>query len=94
MFLVNKSAAILVEDKHTDSLLRTALDLLKQENQLNTISKNAKKMGKPNASDDIILRKYLNLFLNEFRYNFKSIYFIGIGGIGECSSSLFSEFGS
>ena len=49
MSLVNKSAAILVEDKDTDSLLRTALDLLKQENQLNTISKNAKKMGKPNA---------------------------------------------
>ena len=54
MYLVNKSAAILVEDKQTDSLLRTALDLLKQENQLNTISKNAKKMGKPNASDDIV----------------------------------------
>lgn len=54
MSLVNKSAAILVEDKQTDSLLRTALDLLKQENQLNTISKNAKKMGKPNASDDIV----------------------------------------
>jgi UDP-N-acetylglucosamine:LPS N-acetylglucosamine transferase len=30
------------------------LDLLKKENQLNTISKNAKKMGKPNASDDIV----------------------------------------
>ena len=54
MSLVNKSAAILLEDKQTDSLLRTALDLLKQENQLNTISKNAKKMGKPNASDDIV----------------------------------------
>lgn len=54
MSLVNKSAAILIEDKDTDSLLRTALDLLKQENQLNTISKNAKKMGKPNASDDIV----------------------------------------
>ena len=54
MSLVNKSAAILVEDKQTDSLLRTALDLLKQENQLNTISKNAKKLGKPNASDDIV----------------------------------------
>ena len=54
MSLVNKSAAILVEDKQTDSLLRTALDLLNQENQLNTISKNAKKMGKPNASDDIV----------------------------------------
>ena len=54
MSLVNKSAAIIVEDKQTDSLLRTALDLLKQENQLNTISKNAKKMGKPNASDDIV----------------------------------------
>ena len=54
MSLVNKSAAILVEDKQTDYLLRTALDLLKEENQLNTISKNAKKMGKPNASDDIV----------------------------------------
>ena len=54
MSLVNKSAAILVEDKDTDSLLRTALDLLKQENQLNTISTNAKKMGKPNASEDIV----------------------------------------
>ena len=54
MSLVNKSAAILVEDKDTVSLLRTALDLLKQENQLNTISKNAKKMGKPNASEDIV----------------------------------------
>ena len=54
MSLVNKSAAILIEDKDTDSLLRTALDLLKQENQLNTISKNAKKMGKPNASEDIV----------------------------------------
>ena len=54
MSLVNKSAAILVEDKQTDSLLRTAMDLLKEENQLNTISKNAKKMGKPNASEDIV----------------------------------------
>jgi len=54
MSLVNKSAAILVEDKQTDSLLRTAMDLLKQENKLNTISKNAKKMGKPNASEDIV----------------------------------------
>ena len=54
MSLVNKSAAILVEDKQTDSLLRTAMDLLKEENQLNNISKNAKKMGKPNASEDIV----------------------------------------
>ena len=54
MSLVNKSAAILVEDKQTDSLLRTAMDLLKEENKLNTISKNAKKMGKPNASEDIV----------------------------------------
>ena len=54
MSLVNKSAAILVEDKQTDSLLKTAMDLLKEENQLNTISKNAKKMGMPNASEDIV----------------------------------------
>jgi UDP-N-acetylglucosamine--N-acetylmuramyl-(pentapeptide) pyrophosphoryl-undecaprenol N-acetylglucosamine transferase len=54
MSLVNKSAAILIEDNQTDSILRTAMDLLKDENQLNTISQNAKKMGKPNASEDIV----------------------------------------
>ena len=31
-----------------------AMDLLKDENQLNTISQNAKKMGKPNATNDIV----------------------------------------
>ena len=54
MSLVNKSAAILVEDSQTNFLLRTAMDLLKDKNQLSTISKNAKKMGKPNASEDIV----------------------------------------
>ena len=54
MSLVKKSAAILIEDNQTDSLLRTAMDLLKDENQLNTISQNAKKMGKPNATNDIV----------------------------------------
>jgi UDP-N-acetylglucosamine--N-acetylmuramyl-(pentapeptide) pyrophosphoryl-undecaprenol N-acetylglucosamine transferase len=54
MSLVNKSAAILIDDNQTDSLLRTAMDLLKDENQLNTISQNAKKMGKPNATNDIV----------------------------------------
>ena len=66
MSLVNKSAAILIEDKQTDSLLRTALDLLKQENQLNTISKMQKKWGSLMLVM-ILSRKYLNLFLNEFR---------------------------
>ena len=54
MSLVNKSAAILIKDNQTDSLLRTAMDLLKDENKLNNISQNAKKMGKPNASEDIV----------------------------------------
>ena len=54
MSLVNKSAAILVEDNQTDSLLRTAMDLLNNKNKLNTISQNAKKMGKPNATKDIV----------------------------------------
>jgi UDP-N-acetylglucosamine--N-acetylmuramyl-(pentapeptide) pyrophosphoryl-undecaprenol N-acetylglucosamine transferase len=54
MSLVNKSAAILIEDNQTDSILRTAMDLLNDENQLNTISQNAKKMGKPYASEDIV----------------------------------------
>ena len=54
MSLVNKSAAILVKDNQTDSLLIKALDLLNNENQLNTLSKNAKKLGKPNATKDIV----------------------------------------
>ena len=54
MSLVAKSAAILLKDNQTDLLLRTAMDLLKDGNQLNTISQNAKKMGKPNATQDIV----------------------------------------
>ena len=54
MSLVNKSAAILVKDDQTDSLLIKALDLLNNENQLNILSKNAKKLGKPNATKDIV----------------------------------------
>ena len=54
MSLVNKSAAVLIKDNQTDSLLRTAMNLLKDENKLNNISQNAKKMGKPNASEDIV----------------------------------------
>ncbi len=54
MSLVNNSAAILVKDNQTDSLLIKALDLLNDENQLNTLSQNAKKLGKPNATKDIV----------------------------------------
>jgi UDP-N-acetylglucosamine--N-acetylmuramyl-(pentapeptide) pyrophosphoryl-undecaprenol N-acetylglucosamine transferase len=54
MSLVNKSAAILIEDNQTDSILRTAMDLINNKNKLSTISQNAKKMGKPNASEDIV----------------------------------------
>ena len=54
MSLVVKSAAILIKDNQTNLLLNTAVELLKDENQLNIVSQNAKKMGKPNATQDIV----------------------------------------
>ena len=54
MSLVVKSAAILIKDNQTNLLLNTAIELLKDENQLNRVSQNAKKMGKPNATQDIV----------------------------------------
>mgnify|MGYP006081738163 FL=1 len=54
MSLVVKSAAILIKDNQTNLLLNTAIELLKDENQLNIVSQNAKKMGKPNATQDIV----------------------------------------
>ena len=54
MSLVVKSAAILIKDNQTNLLLNTAIELLNDENQLNRVSQNAKKMGKPNATQDIV----------------------------------------
>ena len=54
MSLVSKSAAILVKDDQTEKLLSVAIELLKNKEQLTKISKNAKNLGKPNATNDIV----------------------------------------
>ena len=54
MSLVSKSAAILVKDDQTEKLLSIAIELLKNKEQLSQISKNAKNLGKPNATNDIV----------------------------------------
>ena len=54
MSLVSKSAAILVKDDQTEKLLSVALELLKNIEKLTQISKNAKNLGKPNATNDIV----------------------------------------
>ena len=54
MSLVDKSAAILIKDHQTDQLISKSMNLLKDEKLLSTISKNAKSLGKPNATRDIV----------------------------------------
>ena len=54
MSLVKKSAAILIKDHQTDQLITKAMNLLEDEKLLLTISKNAKSLGKPNATRDIV----------------------------------------
>lgn len=54
MSLVSKSAAILVKDDQTEKLLSVAIELLKNKEQLSQISVNAKNLGKPNATNDIV----------------------------------------
>ena len=54
MSLVSKSAAILVKDDQTEKLLSVAIELLKNKEQLTKISNNAKNLGKPNATNDIV----------------------------------------
>lgn len=54
MSLVSKSAAILVKDDQTEKLLSVAIELLKNIEKLTQISKNAKNLGKPNATNDIV----------------------------------------
>ena len=54
MSLVSKSAAILVKDDQTEKLLSVAIELLKNKEKLTKISKNAKNLGKPNATNDIV----------------------------------------
>tara|TARA_B100001093_G_scaffold362286_1_gene347019 strand:- start:2084 stop:3193 length:1110 start_codon:yes stop_codon:yes gene_type:complete len=54
MALVENKAAILVKDSSTDSLLEKALYLLSNEKEYTLIAKNAKLLGKPNATEDIV----------------------------------------
>ena len=54
MSLVKKSAAILIKDHQTDQLITKAMNLLEDEKLLLTISKNARLLGKPNATRDIV----------------------------------------
>ena len=54
MSLVKKSAAILIKDHQTDQLITKAMNLLEDEKLLLTISKNARSLGKPNATRDIV----------------------------------------
>ena len=54
MSLVKKSAAILIKDHQTDQLINKAMNLLEDEKLLLTISKNARSLGKPNATRDIV----------------------------------------
>ena len=54
MSLVDKSAAILIKDHQTDQLIPKAINLLEDEKLLSAISKNAKSLGKPNATKDIV----------------------------------------
>lgn len=54
MALVNKKAALMVKDVEADMLLvERALNLIRDENQQQTLATQIKKMGLPNASDDI-----------------------------------------
>ena len=55
MALVKQNAAVLVNDNETRFALEKAMALLKDELKIFEISKNAKKMGKPNAARDIVI---------------------------------------
>lgn len=55
MALVNKDAAILVNDNEAkNKLISTALELLENNDKCSTISKNAGALGKPNATAEIV----------------------------------------
>jgi UDP-N-acetylglucosamine--N-acetylmuramyl-(pentapeptide) pyrophosphoryl-undecaprenol N-acetylglucosamine transferase len=54
MALIEKNAAVLVHDKNAkEEMISTAIDLLKDENKKMELSKNIKKMAKPNAAEEI-----------------------------------------
>ncbi len=52
--LVNKNAAIMVKDiEAKNEMIKTAFDLINNENQIKDLEKNVKLLGKPNAASDI-----------------------------------------
>lgn len=55
MALVNKDAAILVKDVDAkEQLIPRILELLANEEECNSLRKNIKELGKPNATEDIV----------------------------------------
>lgn len=61
--LTNKQAAILVKDvEAVEQLIPTALELVKEEKQLQMLGANSLKMGKPQATKDIV-----KTILNDWR---------------------------
>ena len=54
MSLVDFNAAKLISDNETDKVLSVAIKLLKSPKEINLIAENAKKLAKPNATEDIV----------------------------------------
>lgn len=55
MALVNKDAAVLVKDKNAiNDLVDKAFELLENENRIEELERNILKLGKPNATEDIL----------------------------------------
>ena len=54
MALVNRDAAIYVKDSDaTELLIKTAIETVKNEEKLTSMSENIKKLGKENSADAI-----------------------------------------
>jgi UDP-N-acetylglucosamine--N-acetylmuramyl-(pentapeptide) pyrophosphoryl-undecaprenol N-acetylglucosamine transferase len=53
--LVNQNAALLIKDDEAKKALESAVKLIDDTNQMDVISSNAKSMGKPNATKDIVV---------------------------------------
>lgn len=87
--LVEKNATIMVKDTEADQKLgHQALDLINNTELKASLSKNIAKLAKPNATQDIAneVFKLLNIEISQEDIldlnKIKSIYFLGIGGIG------------
>ncbi len=54
MYLVENNAAKIIYDNETDKILNTAIKLLKSPKEISIIAENAKRLAKPNATEDIV----------------------------------------